>query len=121
MSTPNLRRWAAQQTCDGTNAAFTIKAADSATDYVYVTKVALAVLTHANAKLTSFIDSTPTSYFGFSDLTVAAGAHQGGTINWDFGRRGIRLAIGKSFQIHGDAAGSGSVVICTAEGYQATV
>lgn len=118
MVDPTLRRWEAQVALPSAAAA-TIKAADDATSYIYVTKIRLSILVHANAKATIFRDSTPaTSIAQFNDLTLASGTPGGnGTVYWDFGKRGAKLSIGKNFEVLGDSATTTTGYV-TAEGYQ---
>jgi hypothetical protein len=118
MATPTLRRWAADVA--GTAAATTavIKAADDANSFIYVNLIRLSVITHVNAKRTMFEDSTPTVKAAYEDLTTTAATQQG-TITWDFGKRGVKLAKGKDFLVLGEA--NGSTVQVYAEGYQSAV
>jgi hypothetical protein len=114
-NSPTLRRWASNIAGTAAATTATVKAVDGATSYIYVTLIKLSIITHTNAKRTIFQDSTPTVFAAYEDLTTTASSAQG-TITWDFGKRGIKLAIGKDFQVLGEAAGSPCHVY--AEGYQ---
>lgn len=113
---PYLRNFVAQGLLAAA-ATLDVKAADSATDYIYVQKIIFSPTTHANGKKVTFIDSTPSTEFAaYHNVTVAAGANQSQPIVYDFGTRGYKLAIGKKLQAVSEAAGpAGSVV---AYGYQ---
>ncbi len=121
MATSNLRRWAAQALLPASAVAVTIKAPDAATDYIYVTKIVLSIWVHANAKAVVFRDSTPLTYAQFNDLTAASGTPGiNGTVEWNFGRKGIKLAVGKTFEVFGDSATTPTGLVY-AEGYQSAV
>lgn len=119
---PQLRNWQAQAQMSGGASSVTIKAADSASDYIYVTKIRMNVMGHANAKVTFFEDTNSSAYqiAQFDDLTVAAGTPGiEGTVTWDFGTRGAKLTLGKNFVVRSQASGTSGFV--TAEGYQSTI
>jgi len=118
---PYLRQWQAQVALTAAATAATVKAADSATDYIYVTKFKLFITVVANGKKTTMTDSaaTPIVYAAFTDLTVATGIKQDGFVTWDFGTRGIKLTLGKNLTVTGEASGSAGWAV--AEGYQSTV
>lgn len=120
MATSTLRRWAAQVTSTGTAAATDIKSPDAATDYLYLTKLFVQIITHANAKTSTIQDSaaSPVVIAVINDLTVASGTNKGEQFVFDFGRRGWRLTLGKKLQILDSA--SGCVCTVVAEGYQST-
>jgi hypothetical protein len=114
---PTLRRWASSGTV-AAGATTAVKAPDSTSDYVYITKMRIFVTTHANAKNLTVQDSagTPVPICTYNDLTVAAGANQGSPIVYDFGYRGFKATLGKTINIVSDSAGP--VAAFTAEGYQ---
>lgn len=112
---PQLRNFAVSAIV-GAGLTATLKTTDATTDYIYVTGLILSVYTHVNAGTVTFQDSTPTTFAQYQDLTVAAGGNQGTPLVYDFGKRGYKLAQGKSLQAVSSGAGpAGSVV---AYGYQ---
>ncbi len=115
---PQLRNFAVSAIVAAA-ATVTLKATDAATDFIYVTGLVLNIYTHANAKNMTFQDSTPASFASYNDLTVAAGGNQGQPIVYDFGKRGYKLAVGKSLQVVSDAAGPAGTVV--AYGYQSGI
>jgi hypothetical protein len=122
MATPTLRRWSAQAQASGGASAVLIKAADDALSYIYVTEIRFNIMGHANAKTTFFEDSAVSSYqiAQFDDLTVATGTPgTNGTVIFTFGKRGVKLGIGKNFQVRSQASGTSGNV--TADGYQSAV
>jgi hypothetical protein len=122
MATKNLRRWANTVQMSGGASSVVIKTADDVLSYIYVTKIYLNIMGHANAKVTFFEDSAVSAYqiAQFDDLTVASGTPGiNGTVVFDFGRRGARLGIGKNFVVRSQASGTSGTV--TAEGYQRSV
>lgn len=118
---PTLRRWASSgNVAAGATAA--VKAPDSSTlDYVYLTRIAINIVVHANAKNLTVQDSagTPVLAALVSDLTVASGTNQGAQFVFDFGRRGWKATIGKTINLVSDSAGPAAVFV--AEGFQSTV
>lgn len=119
MAAPYLRQWQAQAQLSGGASSVTIKAVDAATDYIYVTKIRLSVMGHANAKVTFFEDSASSAYqiAQFDDLTVATGTPgTNGTVEWNFGIRGAKLTLGKNFVVRSQASGTSGLAY--AEGYQ---
>lgn len=83
---------------------------------VFVQKITIAVITHANSKAIVFQDTTgtPVLLWKFNDLTGAAGVPDAVTV--DFGPHGYGLAIDKGLDIL--EPGSGSVATIHVEGYQ---
>lgn len=116
-----LRNFQAQVALTGAASAATVKAVDSATDYIYVTKFKLFITVAANGKTTSMTDSSgsPVVFAVFTDLTVASGVLQSGAVTWEFGTRGIKLTQGKNLTVTSQAAGSAGWAY--AEGYQSAL
>lgn len=114
---PTLRRWASSGTV-AAGATATVKAPDSSSDYVYLTKFSIFVTTHANAKNLTIQDNngSPVAAGTYNDLTVAAGANQGTPIVFDYGYRGFKFTLGKTVNLVSDSAGP--VAAFSAEGYQ---
>jgi hypothetical protein len=82
---------------------------------IYVQKITIAVITHANAKAILFQDTTgtPIKLFQFNDLTFAAGVPDVVTV--DFGPHGTALALGQGLDVV--EPGSGTVATIHVEGY----
>lgn len=116
-----LRNFAAQVALTAAATAAVLKAPDSTADYIYVTKFKLFITTVANGKKTTMTDSaaSPITYAAYTDLTVASGINQSGQVTWDFGTRGMKLTLGKSLTVTGEASGSAGWAY--AEGYQSAI
>lgn len=116
-----LRNFQAQVALTAAATAATVKAVDSATDYIYVTKFKLFITVVANGKKTTMTDSSgsPIVFAAYTDLTVASGLNQSGAVTWDFGVRGIKLTQGKNLTVTGEASGSAGWAY--AEGYQSAL
>lgn len=112
---PQLRNFAVSAIVAAA-ATVTLKATDAATDFIYVTGLILSIYTHVNAQTITFQDSTPATFAQYQDLTVAAGGNQGYPTVYDFGKRGYKLAIGKSLQVVSSGGGPAGTVV--AYGYQ---
>ena len=82
---------------------------------VYVQKITVFYVTHANAKTISFQDTTGTPIVlgTLNDLTAAAGVPD--AVELSFGPHGIALAIDKGFDVVGSV--SGPVANVHVEGY----
>lgn len=91
-----------------------VKTLSIATSTIFVTRLVLSIVTHANSKTFTARDSTPASFAAHTDLTAAAGVPS--TVEWDFGKNGIKLATGKNFEVLSEAAGIVGKVF--AEGYE---
>jgi len=115
---PQLRNFAAQVALTAAASAATVKAVDSATDYIYVTLFKLFITVAANGKKTTMTDSaaSPIVFAIFTDLTVASGIKQDGQVEWTFGKRGMKLTLGKNLTVTSEASGSAGWAY--AEGYQ---
>jgi hypothetical protein len=119
MANPQLRNFAAQVALTAAASAATVKAVDSATDYIYVTRFVITITVVANGKKTTMTDSaaSPIVFATYTDLTVASGLSQTGYVSYDFGKRGLKLTLGKNLTVTSEASGSAGWAY--AEGYQA--
>lgn len=72
---------------------------------LYIQKVNVAIVTHANAKKVTLADSngTPVTIGVVNDFTAAAGVPD--VVPFDFGPKGRALTIGKNFTVVSDASG----------------
>lgn len=89
---------------------------NSSSSTIYVTKITLSIVTHANGKLVAIQDdnSSPVVIAKHLDATAAAGVPS--VVTWDFGKWGIPITIGKKLQCVSEAAGVAGWVY--AEGYE---
>lgn len=97
-------------------AALTVK---SANHQIWVQRITLSITTHANAKVALTVQSsngTPKVIASRTDLTAAAGVPD--VIVWDFGPKGVPIAVGESVNWLWSTGGSGPVGVAVIEGYQ---
>ena len=82
---------------------------------VYVHKIVLSILAHANNKDFFAQDTagTPVVIARHTDKTAAAGVLS--VITWDFGPHGVALTAGKGLDVVSEASGIDGLVHC--EGY----
>lgn len=95
--------------------ALDLRAPNSATSTVYVTKLTLSITTHAAGKLFQLQDSTGTPVVFAKHLDAAAAAGVLSVVTWDFGQQGIPMSLGKKAQAVSEASGIAGWVY--AEGY----
>lgn len=79
--------------------------AKTANHQLFIQKVQVAIVTHANAKKITLADSngTPITIGVLNDLTAAAGVPD--VVVFDFGPKGRALTVGKNFTVVSDTAG----------------
>lgn len=121
LANPTLRRWASSgNVAAGATTAVKVPE-DTTNDYVYLTRITVQIVVHANAKNITVQDSagTPVLIALISDLTVATGLSQGQPFVYDFGKRGYRATKGKTVNIVSDSAGPAASF--AAEGYLSLV
>lgn len=111
-----LKRFSAQAVSTGAATDATLVAAVTGVT-IYVTKLFVNVITHANAKKTTIQDtnSSPVVVAVINDLTVASGTQGNNQFVFDFGRRGFKLTADKGLRVTDEAAGCVCNVV--AEGY----
>ena len=82
-----------------------LRAVKSTANTLYVTKITLSIVTHANAKFVAIQDNngSPKVIAKHGDLTGAAGVPS--VVHWDFGAEGIPLTLGKDLTCVSEAAG----------------
>lgn len=82
---------------------------------IYVQKITLSIVTHANAKFVAVQDDTgtPIVLAKHNDLTAAAGVPS--VVTWDFGKRGLACGSAKALNCVSEASGVAGKVY--AEGY----
>lgn len=96
-------------------AACTVKGANYR---VYVQRITLSITTHAAGKVFTVQSSngTPKLIAHRADLAAAAGVPD--VITWDFGPKGVPIALGESANWLWSTGGSGIVGVATISGYQ---
>lgn len=79
--------------------------AKSVNHRLYVQKVQVAIVTHANAKKVTLVDTagSPVTIGVVNDLTAAAGVPD--VVVFDFGPKGRAVTLGKNFTVVSDASG----------------
>lgn len=112
----NKRKWYGSATLNA-DTPVEIHAGHAADSTIYVTKVTLTIITHANAKFVAVQDDngTPKVIAKHNDLTAAAGVPS--VVTWDFGEQGIPLTNGKDLDCVSESSGVAGIVY--AEGWEA--
>ncbi len=75
----------------------------SAKHRLYIQKVEVAIVTHANAKKVTLIDGSGVTIGIVNDLTAAAGVPD--VVLFDFGPQGRALTLGATFTVVSESAG----------------
>jgi hypothetical protein len=97
------RPFAADTDLEGTTGGTVTLAAARTNFQIYVQKIVLSIVTHVNAKIVTFQDSTPLQLAAHTDATAAAGVPS--VVAWDFGPHGAPLAVDKAFTVTNPASG----------------
>lgn len=102
-------------TAQAATAAATVK---SANHRCYVQRITLSITTHAAGKVFTVQSSngTPKLIAHRADLAAAAGVPD--VIVWDFGPKGVPIALGESVNWLWSTGDSGIVGVATLSGYQ---
>lgn len=102
---------------DGSTTSYTVETSRSANHTLFVQKIVLSIVTHANAKNVTVEDSanTPVKIFNHEDVTAAAGIQD--VFSADFGPHGVALTAGKNLVVAADGTG-GVVGVVHIEGYE---
>lgn len=103
-----------------------LKVPHSSTSVIFVTKITLSILTHANGKFAQVQDTTGTPVVIAKHIDATAAAGVPSVVTWDFGSQGtdgdpkggVQIATGKTLNAVSEASGPAGLVY--AEGYEIT-